>query len=209
MTKERATNTEIEARVQEACEMLAMKVPQSRISIRLAAKYKVTVQAARKYVREAKELLSTSFDQTDIRWLFLQTFECLQEDRHDAQDAGNQAAQVGASKAMVNLIKQIPNIDPAGCWDRDLDDYYAQECKEHIHNKLNPPKGKIPKERISKRHNNLDSLDGEFYISPKGRVTEEEFDTVAEQAIEEWKQEHIGDDQLTGEPLPDKDYIPF
>ena len=44
--------------------------------------------------------------------MFAQVLAGLQQDRLDAKEAGNISAQVGASKAMVNHLKQIAHIDP-------------------------------------------------------------------------------------------------
>lgn len=146
MTKAHAKKTESAERVDKACKMLAMKVPSSDIVLTLSTEYKITVQQARTYVRKARKLLSEAFDLDDIRWMFISSMECLQEDRLDAKGAGNHAAQVGASKAMVDLLKQLPNIDPMGCWNAEI----QSEFDGFVKDRLAPPKGKIPRERIMK-----------------------------------------------------------
>ena len=50
--------------------------------------------------------------------MFSQVLACLQQDRMDAKEAGNISAQVGASKAMVNHLKQIAHIDPMRDWEQ-------------------------------------------------------------------------------------------
>ena len=50
--------------------------------------------------------------------MFAQVLAGLQQDRLDAKEAGNISAQVGASKAMVNHLKQIAHIDPMRDWEQ-------------------------------------------------------------------------------------------
>ena len=69
-------------------------------------------QAARGYVRKGRELLVEAVAPQDRAFMFAQVLAGLQQDRLDAKEAGNISAQVGASKAMVNHLKQIAHIDP-------------------------------------------------------------------------------------------------
>lgn len=141
----RATKDEQELRVQEACTMLSVKVPPSHIVRHIAQKYDLSLQQAREYVREAKALLLEAFDLEDVKWQYMSIMESLQEDRLDAREANNFSAAVGATKAMINLIKQLPSIDPAGCWGAEI----QANFNSFVEDRLAPKKGKIPRKPIS------------------------------------------------------------
>ena len=195
-TNTRGTADASTSRIKKAASMLAQKVPPSHIVHHIANEYNLSLQTARTDVKAARALLSEAFDISDIRWLFISTMESLQEDRLNAQDAGNHAAQVGASKAMVHLLKQIPNIDPMGCWNSQVE----AEFNSFVQDRLAPRTGKIPRQRIS--HNKLDSLD-EFDIDHKWQINKEKM----KKDIEAWKKRTPDVDPLTGERLEDD--IPF
>lgn len=142
MANERATNEQLEERHELAASLLADGIPHHKVVQQLAVAYKVSPQQARDYVREAKKLVLHQFDESDIKFEILQCLDDLKQDRLDARAAGNYSAAVGATKARVKLFDIFPN---------ELNDYYVQECKDHIHEKLNPPKGKIPRESIMKK----------------------------------------------------------
>ena len=108
----RSTNEQFEARVEEAANLLSEGWPGRRIVKELADKYEVSAQSARSYVRKGRELLVEAVAPQDRAFMFAQVLAGLQQDRLDAKEAGNISAQVGASKAMVNHLKQIAHIDP-------------------------------------------------------------------------------------------------
>ena len=159
MTK-RATKDEQELRVQEACTMLSTKVPPSHIVRHMAEKYDLSLQQARDYVRQAKALLLEAFDLEDVKWQYMSIMESLQEDRLDAREANNYSAAVGATKAMINLIKQLPSIDPAGCWGAEIQANFSS----FVEDRLAPKKGKIPRTKLS---DEVDPITG-LKVSPEG-----------------------------------------
>ena len=108
----RSNIDEFQARVEEAANLLSEGWPGRRIVKELAEKYAVSPQSARSYVRKGRELLVEAVAPQDRAFMFAQVLAGLQQDRLDAKEAGNISAQVGASKAMVNHLKQIAHIDP-------------------------------------------------------------------------------------------------
>ena len=75
----------------------------------------------------------------DRAFMFAQVLAGLQQDRLDAKEAGNISAQVGASKAMVNHLKQIAHIDPMRDWEQAFVEAAAYSSK-----------GNIPRIRVKK-----------------------------------------------------------
>ena len=121
----RSTNEQFEARVEEAANLLSEGWPGRRIVKELADKYEVSPQSARSYVRKGRELLVEAVAPQDRAFMFAQVLAGLQQDRLDAKEAGNISAQVGASKAMVNHLKQIAHIDPMRDWEQALGEHFA------------------------------------------------------------------------------------
>ena len=143
MTK--ATATETKERTIEAAKLIARKIPQSQIKVDLATKYDISIRQAGNIIKKAQSFLYDSLTRDDIRNIFLSTLECCMEDRLDAQEAGNHAAQVGASKTMAKLLSLLPSIDQQTMWDAEHDALYETWCQEISA----PPKGKIPRQKIS------------------------------------------------------------
>ena len=114
----RSNIDEFQARVEEAANLLSEGWPGRRIVKELAEKYEVSPQSARSYVRKGRELLVEAVAPQDRAFMFAQVLAGLQQDRLDAKEAGNISAQVGASKAMVNHLKQIAHIDPMRDWEQ-------------------------------------------------------------------------------------------
>jgi len=141
MTSTRATKEELQARIEEAADLLAEGYPGRVVVKRLAEKYSVTPQAARAYVREGLQLAKEAVPVHDRAFLFAQTFAGLQADRIDARDAGNINAQVGASKQLVQMLKLMSDIDPM----RDFETAFMQAAAAHLNNN----KGSIPRVRLS------------------------------------------------------------
>ena len=108
----RSNIDEFQARVEEAANLLSEGWPGRRIVKELADKYDVSPQQARTYVNRGRQLLVEAVAPQDRAFMFAQVLAGLQQDRLDAKEAGNISAQVGASKAMVNHLKQIAHIDP-------------------------------------------------------------------------------------------------
>lgn len=105
-------------RIEEAANLLSEGWPGRRIVKELAVKHGVSEQSARSYVRKGRELLVEAVAPQDRAFMFAQVLAGLQQDRLDAKEAGNISAQVGASKAMVNHLKQIAHIDPMRDWEQ-------------------------------------------------------------------------------------------
>ena len=114
----RSPDVEVDARVEEAADLLSEGWPSRHVVKTLAEKYDVSPQQARTYVRRGRELLVEAVAPQDRAAMFSQVLACLQQDRMDAKEAGNISAQVGASKAMVNHLKQIAHIDPMRDWEQ-------------------------------------------------------------------------------------------
>jgi hypothetical protein len=115
-------------------------------------KYGVSPQQARSYVREGRQLLVESVAPQDRAFMFAQVLTCLQQDRMDAKEAGNISAQVGASKAMVNHLKQIAHIDPM----RDFEHAFIEAAARQTGR---PPRTHIIKEERAQRlEQELDAL---------------------------------------------------
>jgi len=140
----RSNIDEFQARVEEAANLLSEGWPGRRIVKELAEKYEVSPQAARGYVRKGRELLVETVAPQDRAFMFAQVLAGLQQDRLDAKEAGNISAQVGASKAMVNHLKQIAHIDPM----RDFEQAFFEAA-------ATTAKGSIPKESLKKHAQEL------------------------------------------------------
>tara|TARA_B100000085_G_scaffold23998_1_gene20187 strand:- start:85 stop:585 length:501 start_codon:yes stop_codon:yes gene_type:complete len=121
----RSTAEELGTRIEEAADLLSEGWPGRYVVKTLAEKHQVSHQQARKYVREGRHLLVESVAPQDRAAMFSQVLACLQQDRMDAKEAGNISAQVGASKAMVNHLKQIAHIDPMRDWEQALGEHFA------------------------------------------------------------------------------------
>ena len=140
----RSTNEQLEARVEEAANLLSEGWPGRRIVKELADKHGVSPQQARTYVSRGRQLLVEAVAPQDRAFMFAQVLAGLQQDRLDAKEAGNISAQVGASKAMVNHLKQIAHIDPMRDWEQALVEAAAYSSA-----------GKIPREHINKTHRQI------------------------------------------------------
>ena len=141
----KATATETKERTTEAAKLLARKIPPAQIKIELATKYQITIRQAGNIVKKAQSLLYDSLGREDIKNIFLSTLECCMEDRLDAQEAGNHSPQEGASKTMAKLLSLLPSIDQLTMWDAQHEQLYEAFIEE----RLAPPKGKIPRQKIS------------------------------------------------------------
>ena len=140
----RSNIDEFQARVEEAANLLSEGWPGRRIVKELAVKHGVSEQSARSYVRKGRELLVEAVAPQDRAFMFAQVLAGLQQDRLDAKEAGNISAQVGASKAMVNHLKQIAHIDPMRDWEQALMEAHAVAST-----------GKIPRVRVNKQGQEL------------------------------------------------------
>ena len=130
MTSARATKEELQARYEEAADLLAEGFPGRVVVKKLAEKFSVTPQQARTYVREGEKLAKEAVPVHDRAFLFAQTFAGLQADRIDARDAGNINAQVGASKQLVQMLKLISDIDPM----RDFETAFMHAAAPNLNN---------------------------------------------------------------------------
>ena len=141
MTNTRTTKEEFDNRCEEAADLLAEGHPGRSVVKKLATKYNVSPQAARKYVRTGEQIAKESVPVHDRAFLFAQTFAGLQADRMDAREAGNINAQVGASKQLVQMLKLIGDIDPM----RDFETAFMRAAAPHLNNN----RGSIPRESVS------------------------------------------------------------
>jgi hypothetical protein len=140
----RSTNEQLLERQEEAANLLSEGWPGRHVVKTLAEKYGVSPQQARSYVREGRQLLVESVAPQDRAFMFAQVLTCLQQDRMDAKEAGNISAQVGASKAMVNHLKQIAHIDPM----RDFEHAFIEAAARQTGR---PPRTHIIKEERAQR----------------------------------------------------------
>jgi hypothetical protein len=148
----RSTNEQLLERQEEAANLLSEGWPGRHVVKTLAEKYGVSPQQARSYVREGRQLLVESVAPQDRAFMFAQVLTCLQQDRMDAKEAGNISAQVGASKAMVNHLKQIAHIDPM----RDFEHAFIEAAARQTGR---PPRTHIIKEERAQRlEQELDAL---------------------------------------------------
>jgi hypothetical protein len=73
--------------------------------------------------------------------MFSQVFSGLQIDRMEARHSGNSSAAVGASKAMVQMLKQLADIDPM----RDFENKFMETVAPGLNNN----RGSIPRASIA------------------------------------------------------------
>jgi hypothetical protein len=143
MTRGPASDKEL--RSEEASDLLSEGWPARKIVKHLAEKYGCSAQSARSYVREGRELLVEAVAPSDRAFMFAQVLAGLQQDRLDAKEAGNISAQVGASKAMVNHLKQIAHIDPM----RDFEQAPSSRLLPRAHKDRSPRSGSTKPTRSS------------------------------------------------------------
>jgi len=136
----RSTKEELLDRYEQAASLLAEGWPGHAVVSQLTQRFDVTPQQARTYVREGRKLLIESVGVENRACMFAQVFTGLQMDRMEARQNGNSSAAVGASKAMVQLLKQLTEIDPM----RDFETAFMTAVAPHLNNN----KGSIPREKI-------------------------------------------------------------
>ena len=145
MTNTRATNEELEQRINYAADQLAKGERSMVIVKKLAKKYGVSLQQSRDYVREARKVLTSSIAPNDRAFIFSKVMSCLEQDRLDARDQENIKEQGKATGNMVKMVGMLTTIDQVGCWDDAQDSYLFRNFSE--------AKRKI-------KHSDLDALDG-------------------------------------------------
>ena len=145
MTNTRATNEELEQRINYAADQLAKGERSMVIVKKLAKKYGVSPQQSRDYVREARKVLTSSIAPNDRAFIFSKVMSCLEQDRLDARDQENIKEQGKATGNMVKMVGMITSIDQVGCWDDAQDSYLYRNFSE-------------AKKKI--KHSDLDALDG-------------------------------------------------
>ena len=145
MTNTRATNEELEQRINYAADQLAKGERSMVIVKKLAKKYGVSLQQSRDYVREARKVLTSSIAPNDRAFIFSKAMSCLEQDRLDARDQENIKEQGKATGNMVKMVGMITSIDQVGCWDDAQDSYLFRNFSE-------------AKKKI--KHSDLDALDG-------------------------------------------------
>ena len=190
----RSTNEELQERYEFAAQLIGRGQSKSLIVEALVEKYGVTPQQARTYKREGAKLFKetiyedgTVADAVELEYFVI--LDNLKEDRLRAIDAENLTAVASINKTRLKLVDMARTIDPGSSWDKGLDDYYVQACKEHIDDKLKPRSGKIPRKPIS--------------TGWETNATEEEIEDWEEMA----KKQNL---DITGMPkLDPNDDIPF
>ena len=149
MTTNRATNEQIQERVNFAADELAKGKRAMDISKKLASKYNVSIQQARDYVRQAKPILTQSISPNDRAFIFSKVMSCLEQDRLDARKDENLKDQTKSTAGMVKMVSLLTSIDQVGSWDSAREsegDYLFRNFSE------------IAKKR-KKKYGDLDSLD--------------------------------------------------
>ena len=152
MTQQRSTQEEFQIRCEDAADLLAEGYPGRGVVKLLSTKYNVTPQQARAYVREGRKLLIESVGVENRAALFSQVFAGLQMDRLEARQSGNSSAAVGASKAMVQMLKQLADIDPM----RDFENKFMETVAPGLNNN----RGSIPRTSIKKQPPIWDAIGG-------------------------------------------------
>jgi hypothetical protein len=138
--RNRCTKAQLQERQEKACDLLAEGWPSHAVVKQLSTDYNVTEQQARDYVRCGRQLLIEAVGVEDRAAMFAQVLTNLQLDRMEARQAGNSSAAVGASKAMVQLLRQLGEIDPM----RDFERAFMEAAA------VKPPKmDKIPRVSIN------------------------------------------------------------
>ena len=145
MTNTRATNEELEQRINYAADQLAKGERSMIIVKKLAKKYGVSPQQSRDYVREARKVLTSSIAPNDRAFIFSKVMSCLEQDRLDARNQENIKEQGKATGNMVKMVGMLTSIDQVGCWDDAQDSYLFKNFSE-------------AKKNI--KHSDLDALDG-------------------------------------------------
>ena len=148
MTTNRATNEQIQERVNFAADELAKGKRAMDISKKLASKYNVSIQQARDYVRQAKPILTQSISPNDRTFIFSKVMSCLEQDRLDARKEENLKEQTRSTGGMVKMVSLLTSIDQVGSWDSAREsegDYLFRNFSEIA--------------RKKKKYADLDSLD--------------------------------------------------
>ena len=148
MTNTRSTNEEKDQRINYAADELAKGKRAMDISKKLAAKFNVSIQQARSYVRSAKPVLTESIAPNDRAFIFSKVMSCLEQDRLDARKEENLKEQTKSTGGMVKMVSLLTSIDQVGSWDsakQTEDDYLFKNFSE------------VTKKR--KKYGDLDSLD--------------------------------------------------
>ena len=190
----RSTNEELQERYEFAAQLIGEGHSRSQLVKALVEEYEVTPQQARTYKREGAKIFKetiyedgTVSDAVELEYFVI--LDNLKEDRLRAAEDENWTAVASINKTRLKLVDMARTIDPGSSWDKELDDYYVQACKEHIDDKLKPRSGKIPRKPIN-----------------TGWTT-----NATEKEIEDW--EKMAKEQnldITGLPKPDSnDGIPF
>ena len=141
---QRSTNEEKDLRINEAADQLAKGKRAMDISKKLAAKFNVSIQQAREYVRAAKPVLTDSIAPNDRAFIFSKVMNCLEQDRLDARDQENLKEQTKSTGGMVKMVGLLTTIDQVGSWDSAYD--------QHLFKNFSEVKNKV-------KHSDLDALD--------------------------------------------------
>ena len=147
MTK-RSTNEEKLIRIERAADLLAEGNQPKFVVKMLASEYNVSLQMARDYVREGKEVMINDINPKDRAFMFAQAYNSVLQDRLDAREANNLNVQSGSTKSLIKLVTSITTLDQVGSWDsaREAEDNYLFRNFSEVKNK------KV-------RHSDLDALD--------------------------------------------------
>ena len=194
MTIDHASNDEVTARVERAADLISQSLPNKDVVKKLVKEFKLTPQQCRDYARRGRKLFlhtqydgdqeETAADAIQTEYFIIQND--LKADRIDAREKGDWAAVASLNRTRLKHIEMSQTVMPLSITEKDLRDHMNNLMVELVKENFKNPKGKIPRESISK---NVD------YSIPK----------VSEKELEDWKIAHPKEhfDQVSGHPLDD------
>ena len=130
MAKQRATNEQMEERINYAADRLAKGERSMEIVKKLSIKHNVSLQQARDSVREARNVVTESIAPNDRAFIFSKVMSCLEQDRLDARKEDNLKEQGKATGGMVKMVSMLTSIDQVGSWDDSRDTYLFKNFSE-------------------------------------------------------------------------------
>ena len=154
MINTRGTAKQKELRIERAAELLQEPLTdECDVKKQLVEEFKVSIQTAREYVREAQKLLAPTFDIEELRYKHDHIDKQAELVINECIRSGNLNGAVGGLKVRSRLFEKIREIDPAAAWDRQMTQAFCEESYPPNPNK------KIPRKRIGK---DLDLLDANY-----------------------------------------------
>ena len=102
MTNTRSNQEEVEQRIDYAADELAKGKRAMDISKKLAAKFNVSIQQARTYVRSAKPVITEYIAPNDRAFIFLKVMCCLEQDSLDERNEEKSNKNIKKKKTTLN-----------------------------------------------------------------------------------------------------------